>query len=120
LDIAFPKDKIFCEYDGSGHALSVKMGDLTQDEFNNKEKRRKYFLLSKGWKEVRIISLNDKLPSDEVLLEMLNYAKEYINSGHTWIKFDIDNSKVICSQYEKYYDFGKLRRIKEEDLKEVS
>lgn len=119
LDIAFIQDKIFCEFDGSGHSLCVKMGDLTQEEFNNKEKRRKYFLLSKGWKEVRIISLNDKLPSDEVLLEMLNYAKEYINTGHSWIKFDIDNSKVICSQYEKDYDFGVLRKIKEEDLKEV-
>jgi hypothetical protein len=51
---------------------------------------------------------------------MYDIALEYLKSGHSWIKFDIDNSKIINSQFECDYDYGVLRKIKEEDLKEVS
>jgi len=119
LDIAFVEDMIFCEYDGSGHSLAVSFGDITQEEFDKKELKRKYFLLSKGWKEIRIISLNDYLPSDDVIIDMLNYSKEYFESGHHWIKFDIDNSKIITSQYIIDVDYGILRKIKQVDLEEV-
>lgn len=42
LDIAFPDEKIYIEYDGSGHWLSVVHGSLTQKEFELKEIRRSY------------------------------------------------------------------------------
>jgi len=117
LDIVID-DNIYIEYDGSGHNLSIEFGDITKEEFNKKEINRKYFLINKGWKEIRIISKQDLLPSDDKIKEMIEYAKQYISTGHTWIKFDIDNSKVICSQYEKDYNFGELRRISESDLKQ--
>ena len=120
LDIAFVEDMIFCEYDGSGHSLAVSFGDITQEEFDKKELKRKYFLLSKGWKEIRIISLNDYLPSDDIIIDMLNYSKEYFESGHHWIKFDINNSKIITSQYIIDVDYGNLRKIKEKDLEDVN
>jgi hypothetical protein len=121
LDIAFPNEMVYCEYDGSGHALSVQFGDITEEEFERKEMQRKYFIKNLGWKEIRIISTNDYLPSDEILLHMYDIALEYLNSGHSWIKFDIDNDKIINSQFECDYDYGVLRKIKEEDLeKEVS
>jgi hypothetical protein len=115
LDILL-ENNIFCEYDGGGHSIQVKFGNLTEKEFNKKELKRELFLHSKGYKMIRIISIKDKLPSNKILLEMLQYAKEYLNSGHSWIKFDIDNSQVTTSQYTKFYDFGKLRKIKEKDL----
>ena len=43
---------------------------------------------------------------------MIEYAKKYISTGHSWIKFDIDNSKIINSQGEINYDFGDLRKIR--------
>jgi len=85
---------------------------MTEEEFINKERRRWYFLNSKGWKEIRIISRQDKLPSDEVIFLMIEYAKEYINEGHSWIHFDIDNLKILKSTGNINVDFGKLRRIK--------
>lgn len=123
LDIAFPEEMVYVEYDGGGHALNVKLGKITEQEFKNNERNRWYLLKSKGWREIRIISINDKLPLDEKILEMIEYAKEYLNTGHSWIKFDINNNKVINSQGEFDYDFGELRKIKhnpeQEDVEEV-
>lgn len=116
LDIAFLDDKVCCEYDGSGHRLSVNFGDCTQAEFDKKEMARKYYLFSKDWKEFRIISNNDYLPSDEVLLKMKDFALEWFNKGHKWIKFHIDKNKYETSEGIKIFDYGKLRKIKEEDL----
>lgn len=115
LDIAFPEVKIYTEYNGSGHDLSVKRGKMTQEEFNNKEIKRYQFLKSNGWKLIKITSSCDYLPSDEVLLNEYNKALEWFKSddkGHWHFNIDIGN-KINDAKY------GKLRRIKEKDLKEV-
>jgi hypothetical protein len=111
LDIAFPDEKIYVEYDGRGHDLSVQLNQVTRKEFDNKERRRWYALYSKGWREIRIISTMDKLPSDDKVLEMLTFARIYLNTGRHYIKFDVDKGIVKTSQFEKNYDFGKLRKI---------
>lgn len=78
LDIAFPKEKIYIEYDGGGHNLDVKIGVITQEEFDKKEQRRSFFLKDNGWREIRIISDNDKLPSDDIILDFVEIAKSFI------------------------------------------
>jgi len=112
LDIAFSDENIYCECDFGGHWLSIKFGDITEEEFIKKEKNRWYFLYRKGWREIRIISRKDKLPSDEVVFLMFEFARDYLNSGHSWIHFDIDNNIIECSQFKNKCDFGKLRKIK--------
>lgn len=112
LDIGFSEEMIYIEYDGSGHELSVKLENETIEQFNNRNKRRWYYLNRLGWKSIQIISLYDNIPSDTKILEMLTYAKDYIDTGHSWIKFDIDNLKIINSKGEFDYDFGELRKIK--------
>lgn len=116
LDIAFPKEKIFIEYDGGGHDLQVKLGKTTPKEFRKKELKRKHFLRDLGWREIRIISTRDKLPYDSSLIDLIKRAKKYIKSGHSWFEIDIDNSKLRCSQYEKNIHLGDLRRITDKDL----
>ena len=74
LDIFFPEELIYFEYDGSGHNLSVKNGECTLEVFLEKEKNRESFLKEKGYKEFRIVSSDDKLPSDEFLLDIKNKA----------------------------------------------
>ncbi|MGM7720491.1 DUF7487 domain-containing protein [Metabacillus sp. Hm71] len=115
LDIALLEEKIYVEYDGSGHWLSIVHGELTEKEFELKEIKRSYAMQSKGWKEIRIISKKDKIPSDEKIFEMIEFAKEYLNKGRHYIKFDIDEEMVRTSQFEKPYDFGKLRKVKKQD-----
>jgi hypothetical protein len=121
LDIAFIEEMIYLEYNGGGHTLAVKLGSMTIKEFKNKELKRYHYLKDKGWKAIFIDSDNDLLPSEIILKELLIIAKEYLNSGEKWIKFDIDNSKIILNKNKINYNYGKLRKIKEIDFgKEVS
>ena len=116
LDIAFPEEKLYVEYDGGGHDLRVVFGKMTQEEFDKKEMRRYYYFKNKGWKMIRLISKNDLLPLDNKIIEMIQYAKDYLNLGHSWIIFDIDNSKIKCTEYENKYNYGDLRRIVKKDI----
>jgi very-short-patch-repair endonuclease len=111
LDIAFPDEKIYIEYDGSGHDLSVKLGRVTQQEFLDKEKRRNYALLKRGWKEIRIVSKDDKLPTSYKIKQMFDEAINYLNEGHHWIKFIINDNIIQSSVFNKYYNYGELKRI---------
>lgn len=70
LDIYFEKESIYLEYDGSGHFLCVKLDKLTEEEFSAKEEERSRFLKEMGFKEFRIISSDDVLPSDDELLSI--------------------------------------------------
>jgi len=108
MDIAFPNDKIYIETDFSGHWLSVTFGIKTMEEFEKNERRRTYFLLNRNWKEIRIISRKDKLPSDVMIFKIINDSKLLFDEGFHRVVFDIDNSTYETSKFKKDYDFGKL------------
>lgn len=109
LDIAFPIDKIAIEYDGSGHWLRIVHGKSTIEEFESKERNRNYGLYRGGWKVIRIISKNDKLPSDDIIKNMIELAKNYFLKGRSWIEFDVDNRTIRNSNFNETFNFGKLR-----------
>lgn len=112
LDIGFPDKLIYCEYNGGGHNLNVVFGNMTQKEFANKERRREFYLKSKGWKEIKIISLKDKLPQDNIIIELFNMGKEYLlNSDHAYFEIDIDKNRIWCKEYEITYDFVDLYKF---------
>lgn len=119
-DICLPKENLVIEYDGGGHDLRVTLGRLTQEEFNQKEIVRNNIIKREGYKQMRIISSKDKLPSDTILLQMLSEARNYFSTypNHSWIEFNIDTSTIRNAEYKggiPYY-FGSLRIIKESDL----
>ena len=114
-DICFPKEKINIEYNGGGHMLNVILGKITQEEFNKKEIIRSNTIKRAGYKQITIISSHDYLPSDEILLQMLNKAKEYFNiTNHTWVEYNIDTSLMRNAEYKEgvFFDYGELRKIK--------
>ena len=111
VDIAFPSNKIYIEYDGSGHDLSVKCNQMTQQAFDNKEMRRYYALRYEGWNCIRIKSDYDKLPTDEILSVILNYAYDWIESGHSWIHFNIDHNQIETSDGLSHFEFGEIKKI---------
>ena len=122
IDICLLDEKIVIEYDGSGHNLNVKLGKITEEEFNQREIVRYNIIKRKGYKQMRIISLHDKLPSDKILLQILSIAKEYFHTTHhNWINFDIDNSKIINVENKDtdgiFFNYGKLRVVKNTDIK---
>ena len=116
-DICFIKEKLICEYDGSGHDLSVRLGKYTQEEFNHKELIRDRVIKSEGYKIIRIQSKTDKLPSDLILLNMLSYARNYFSQypQHSWITFNLDSSFIRSAEYKDgiFFNYGELRTIKE-------
>ena len=118
-------DGLCIEYDGGGHDIQVRLNEISEDVYSGKEKEREEYLLSHGYKIMRIISHDDKIPSDEVLLTMLNDAKEYLSQESTTrICFNI-NDGTLFTEYNvdaSPYDYGKLRRISEKDItqKEVN
>lgn len=115
IDICFLDEKLCIEYDGGGHDLRVVLGRLTKEEFNQKEIIRGNVIKHEGYKQMKIISSKDLLPSDEILLQMLSDAKQYFADypNHSWFEFDIDNSTVRNAENKDgiSYDFGDLRKI---------
>lgn len=111
VDMAFVDEKIYVECDFSGHWLSITLNSETEEDFTQRQRKRWYYLYRKGWKEIRIISRNDLVPTDSKINDMLIYAKNYLEQGHHYIRFDVDNQKVICSQFSEDYDFGELTKI---------
>lgn len=72
-DIVLHEEKLVIEYDGSGHTLSIKFGDKTEEEFYREEIEYERKVLSNGWKFVRIKNEKD-LPLD------YDYIKKEIDS----------------------------------------
>lgn len=116
LDIAFVDEKIYLEIDLGGHDLPIKLGYMSREDFESKERNRWYALYRSGWKEIRIISSKDKIPNDDKILEMISYAKEYLKTGRHYIKFYLDEGKVKTSQFDKNFDFEELRYVYKKDI----
>lgn len=124
VDICLSDDNIIVEYDGGFHMGNVVTGRETIEEYKRKEIIRNNIIKREGYKQIRIISSKDLLPSDPILLQMLSEAKQYFSeTAHSWMTFDIDNSRMINAENRDtngiLYDFGTLRRIKDSDLPEI-
>lgn len=66
------------------------------------------------YKIIRIISKRDNLPSDEVILNLIEGFK---NSDFKVIRVNFEEGTIERNYSEKWYcNFGKLRKIKKEDL----
>ena len=119
-DIVLLDSMIDVEYSGGGHFLSIIYGSETEESFLKRQITRYNILKRNHYKQIEIISRKDYLPSDEVLLQMLEDAKRYFKDypNHSWFEFDID--KNIYRNAENLngvpYFYGKLRKIKESDL----
>lgn len=120
VDIYLPDDNLICEYDGGFHLGNVITGKITKEEQNQKEIIRNNVIKKEGYKQMRIISLNDKLPSDSILLQMLSEARQYFSDypNHSWIEFNISTSTLRNAEHPQGipYSFGELRTIKDSDL----
>lgn len=122
-DICFPEEELDIEVDFGGHNLSVKLGNITQEEFNQKEIIRNNIIKREGYKQMRIISSKDYLPSDEILLQMLDHTRKYFSDypTHSWITFNIDTSTVHNAEQKDgiFFNYGTLRKIKKSDVENI-
>ena len=95
--------------------IYLKEYELEKKEFNKKELIRDLFVKRNGYKVMRIISRKDYLPSDEKLLELLSYSRNFFkeNPERSWIEFDIDNSIIRNALHKDgvFFNFGELRKL---------
>lgn len=94
IDIFMEKDNIAIEYDGSGHDLSVRMGKVTQKNFDIKEKLKKKTMFRHGYNILTFKSLKDKNLSKQDTLKIYNFCKNI---------FDTSNVKNIDVYIDKNY-----------------
>lgn len=121
LDIYLLEHKLDIEYNGGGHNLQVKLGDVTPAEFEQKEIIRSAQIRRQGINQLTIISRKDYLPSDDVLLQMLEETLSYLSTtNHHWVEYDIDRSTVRNALGRFPYDFGALRKIKKTDVQDIT
>ena len=98
LDIAFPNEMIYIEYDGSGHGWYDKKYLKDGHEIvQKKDMKRTFYLNSKGWKIIRILCVNDKLPNDNLILNLLLISKQFLkNNNNSWVLIDF-NKQIVSS-----------------------
>lgn len=118
FDMYDAKNKIDIEYDGSGHDKSVVLGNTDSKTFKRKELVREIYSKFKGIKVMRIVSRRDKLPTDDVLLYMLDISRKLLRNhnlcGISTIKWDIDNSCYYTypNKTKVDFDYGTLKRMR--------
>lgn len=109
LDIYLPEYNLDVEYDGGGHDLPVRIGTMTQEQFNHREIIRGKTIRTEGFKQMIIISSNDDLPTEEVLNDMLNQTIQYLTTtNHTWVEYNIQEGTYRNALGVYPYDFGEL------------
>lgn len=112
LDIAFPDDMIYIEYNGSGHDIPVRNGKISKIDFELRDLNRFSYNKKQGWKLIKIVSQKDLLPTDEKIIEMVSQAKDFLNLGNSWYEINIDDSIIKSSSFTKSIKFEYLRKIK--------
>ena len=117
-DIYIEKENIVIEHDGAGHFLTDKFnGNKTPSkEAILREKNREDKIINNGYRMIRFIATKDRIPSDEVILNLIEGFK---NSDFKVIRINFEEGTINRDYEEKWYcNFGELRRITKEDLEQ--
>ena len=87
------------EYNGGGHSLGVKFGQMTIDEFRHKESVRMDYILKNGYKMMIIDNPNDTVYSDMEYLHWLELSKEALTSScSSWVRLDLERLIIITQE----------------------
>lgn len=97
LDILL-EDRIYIEYDGSGHDLSVINSRESVEQFNKRAKDRYLFLNKLGYKMIRILDYKDKVVKYKIESIVNKYL--YLLQTNEWIIIDLDRLKIITNNSE--------------------
>ena len=116
-DIYIEKENIIIEHDGSGHFLGDTIKNknkIPSKEALLREKEREDKIINNGYRMIRFIATKDRIPSDEVILNLIEGFK---NFDFKVIRINFEEG-IIDRDYEErwYCNFGELRKITKEDL----
>lgn len=98
LDIAYPDEMIYVEYNGSGHKWWDRRY-LGEDVVRQKDLRRQYYLKKLGWKIIRVETRKDNLYDPKIIKQLINMSKYYLlNTKHSWVELDFDNNTIAIAK----------------------
>ena len=118
VDIYIEKENIVIEHDGAGHFLGdIMNGNKTPTkESLLYEKERENKIINNGYRMIRFIAAKDRIPSDEVILNLIEGFK---NLNFKVVRINFEEGTIDRDYQEKWYcDFGELRKITKEDLEQ--
>ena len=118
VDIYMEKENIIIEHDGSGHFLRDKInkekGPTKESLLYEKEREDK--IINNGYRMIRFIAAKDRIPSDEVILNLIEGFK---NSDFKVIRINFEEGTIDRDYEERWYcNFGELRKITQKDLEQ--
>jgi len=87
--------KLDIEFDGWAHKKHVVTGKVSIEEFWQEENNRNEYILNHGYKILRLVANNDKLPDDNILIKITNDCVNQLISGKDIIYFDIEKLEMI-------------------------
>ena len=117
-DIYMEKENIIIEHDGRGHFLGdiINGNKMPTKEALLREKEREDKIISNGYRMIRFIATKDRIPSDEVIL---NLVEGFKNSDFKVIRINFEEGTIEKDYNEKsHYNFGELRKITKKDLEQ--
>lgn len=79
--------------------MNVKLGNITEEQYKKREYRRYHTIKEAGYKLFRIVNMKisnaDKLPDEDVLLQMKEIAFKYLSKeGNNNIVFNLDEKFI--------------------------
>lgn len=94
LDVSVD-DWLDIEYDGSGHNMRVKMGKMSQEDFDKQERKRYAIIHNYGIKTITITgNCHDVLPPDDILKQDIDKAINFLKSTNHK-SYQIDYSNIV-------------------------
>ena len=115
-DIYIEKENIIIEHDGRGHFLGdiINGNKMPTKESLLYEKEREDKIINNGYRMIRFIAVKDRIPSDEVIL---NLVDEFKNSDFKVVRINFEEGTIEKDYKEKSrHNFGELRKITQKDL----
>lgn len=118
VDIYMEKENIIIEHDGGGHFLGdkIKKEKGPTKESLLYEKQREDKIINKGYRMIRFIATKDRIPSDEVIL---NLIEEFKNLNFKVVRVNFEEGTIDIDYSKKTIrNFGKLRKITKKNLEQ--
>lgn len=93
VDVLFDSN-IVVEYDGGAHAIEIKFGRVTPQEFEEREKERARYIIEHGYKIIRIVNSNDEDLPDDDYREILKTCEQYLENND-YVEYNVSSKQIV-------------------------
>ena len=78
--------------------MMVRLGGISQEEFNEREDKRRHQVIGSGWKLIEICAPKDQDITKEWLIDFVNDCREKFNATDiNYISININTNEIKCN-----------------------